>query len=200
MESIFWKHVRPVSRNTYLMNLVAVAALSVTFVAGSWAQDSRRPDRELGYFNGNLYEFSASDWLHQSAPLKVQSEVFVVVYPIGWEGLGLAAPYCNPCDHAGNGLSFDDFHDHVLDSLPSLPGWSPLRHVNVVLPNYSFLAGINDPARDAAISAAYGTHFPVTSVAEVETLLGSTAPDGSPLAIKIDAGFYIRVSTRRSRT
>ena len=42
------------------------------------------------------------------------------------------------------------------------------------------------------LSVAYASHFPVTSVDAVNELLNSTAPDGSPLAVFVDAGFYIR--------
>ena len=182
------------SKNTSLLTSLILATLSLLFVSSLYAQGGRPPDREVGWFNGQTVNFSAADWLPQKAPRKVQTNIFVVAYPIGWENLGLAAPQCNPCDHAGNGIGFDDFHDHVLDSIPAYPGYTGLRHVNVILPNYSFLAGANDPVRDAAVSAAYAAHIPTTSEDAVNDLLGSTAPDGSPLAIRIDAGFYIRVS------
>ena len=164
------------------------------FVIGANAQGGRPPDHEIGYFEGNEYNFTAADWLPQHAIEDVQNKIYVVAYPIGWEGLGLSAPFCNPCDHGGNGVDFTDFHDHVLDSIPTRPGYTALRHVYVVLPNYSFLAGINDPSRDKSVSTEYAAHFPVRSEAAVNELLNSTATDDSPLAVMIDAGFYIRVS------
>ena len=179
-----------------LATAIRLIILGLLFVSGSLAQGGRPPDHEVGYFNGSVFNFTAADWLPQAAPQKVQTNIFVVAYPIGWQDLGLAAPQCNPCDHAGNGIGFDDFHDHVLDSVPTYPGYTGLRHVNVVLPNYSFLSGDNDPVRDAAVSAAYASHLPATSVTAVQDLLNSTAPDGSPLAIWIDAGFYIRLSVK----
>ena len=175
-----------------LLNSLMLAALSLLFVSSSHAQG--RQDHEPAYFNGQTVNLTAADWLPQRAPSKVQSNIFVVAYPIGWESLGLAAPLCNPCDHAGNGIGFDDFHDHVLDSIPTARGWSALRHVNVILPNYSFLAGGNDPVRDAEVSAAYASHLPATSEDAVNDLLNSTLPDGSASAIRIDAGFYIMVA------
>jgi hypothetical protein len=63
-----------------------------------------------------------------------------------------------------------------------------------VLPNYSFLTGGNDPERDAAISAAYAAHLPATSEDDVNGLLNATAPDGTPLAVRNDFGFYIRLT------
>jgi hypothetical protein len=172
---------------SFIFGLLAVAIL----VANSYAQ---RPDRELGYYNGQVVRFSADLSVPQHAPAKVQHTVYIVVYPIGWQDLGLSAPQCNPCDHLGDGISFDDFHDHVLDSAPTLAGYTALSHVNAVLPNYSFLSGGNDPVRDAAISAAYATHLPVTSEDAINDLLNTTAPDGSPLAVRNDFGFYIRLS------
>ena len=74
------------------------------------------------WFDGNIVHITASDWLPYRAPQKVQNNVYVVVYPIGWQQLGLATPQCDPCDHAGNGIGFDDFHDHVLDSVPGVVG------------------------------------------------------------------------------
>jgi hypothetical protein len=181
-------------KRNILATSVLLATLSLLLVSGLHAQGGHPPDHEPAYFGGQVYAMTASDWLPQKAPAKVQSNIFVVVYPIGWASLGLDAPQCNPCDHAGNGIGFDDFHDHVLDSIPGTAGWSPLRRVNVILPNYSFLAGINDPARDAAVSAAYASQMPATSTDALNDLLNSTAPDGSPLAIRIDAGFYIRAT------
>jgi hypothetical protein len=183
-------------KTSSLATSLKLIMLGLLFVGGSFAQGGHPPDHEVGYFNGSAINFTASDWLPQTAPLKVQTNIFVVVYPIGWQDLGLAPPQCDPCDHAKNGIGFDDFHDHVLDSVPTYPGFTGLRHVHVVLPNYSFLSGGNDPARDAAVSAAYAGHLPATSEAAVRDLLGSTAPDGSPLAVLVDAGFYIRLSVK----
>lgn len=177
-----------------LLKLIVPAALCMLFAVSSFAQGGRQPDREVMWYDGQLYNVNVADWLPQKVPSTTQSDIFVVVYPIGWESMGLAAPQCNPCDHSGNGIGFDDFHDHVLDSIPGSTGWEPFRRVNVVLPNYSFLSGQNDPVRDAIVSTAYGSHFPVTSTNAVNDLLNSTAPDGSPLAIRIDAGFYIRLA------
>jgi hypothetical protein len=177
-----------------LLKLIVPALVCLLFVVSSFAQGGHPPDREVAWFAGQAYNVSAADWLPQKVSQTVQSKIFVVVYPIGWENLGLAAPQCNPCDHAGNGLTFDDFHDHVLDSIPGSAGWTPFKRVNVILPNYSFLAGLNDPMRDAAVSAAYASRIPATSATAVNDLLASIAPDGSPLAIRIDAGFFIHVA------
>jgi hypothetical protein len=177
--------------NSIVLITLVLSTLCLLFVGSLHAQ---KPDRELGYFNGQELEFSADLGIPQKVPAKVQGNVFLVVYPIGFQDLGLADPQCNPCDHLSDGITFDDFHDHILDSIPGVPGYTALKHVSAVLPNYSFLSGGNNPARDAAISQAYASHLPATSTEEVEDLLNSTAPDGSPLAIRSDLGIYIRLS------
>jgi hypothetical protein len=178
-------------RNHLTISLIFVLIAIGILIANSYAQ---KPDQELGYFNGQEVRFSADLGIPQHVPAKVPHTVFLVVYPTNWQDLDLDAPQCDPCDHLGDGITFDDFHDHVLDSAPGAPGWTALSHVDAVLPNYSFLNGGNDPVRDAAISAAYAAHLPATSVDAVNDLLNSTAPDGTPLAVRNDLGIYIRLS------
>ena len=177
--------------NSAILTSIALITISVLTATNLNAQ---RPEQELAYFDGETVNISADLGIPQRVPPRVQGNVFLVVYPIGFETLGVPAPQCNPCDHLGDGISFDDFHDHVLDSVPGVPGYTALKHVSAILPNYSFLTGGNNPARDAAISAAYAAHLPATSVAAVDDLLNSTAPDGSPLAVRNDLGIYIRLS------
>lgn len=179
-------------RNNLAISLfLAFIAIAILLINGSYAQ---QPAQELGYFDGQTVRFSADLSIPQKVPSRIQHTVFLVVYPIGFHDLGLADPQCNPCDHLGDGISFDDFHDHVLDSAPGIPGFTAFSRVAAVLPNYSFLSGGNNPARDAAISAAYATHLPATSEQDVEDLLQTTAPDGTPLAVRNDLGIYIRLS------
>ena len=169
-----------------------VVILSLILVSGVFAG---RPDYEPAYFNGETYTINAIE-VPNRAPLQAQADLYLVIYPIGWEDLGVDPPQCNPCDHEGEGISFDDFHDHVLDSIPSSPGhgeFSPLWHVFAVLPAYSFITG-GDPANDAAVSAAYANHLPAKSEAAVDTLLESTLPDGSPVAIEFDTESYFLCS------
>jgi hypothetical protein len=166
--------------------------LGVVFASNLYAQG--RPDSELGYYNDQVVRFSADLSIPQKVPARIQHEVFLVVYPIGFHDLGLSDPQCNPCDHLGDGITFDDFHDHVLDAAPGSIGYNPFARVAAVLPNYSFLSGGDNPARDAIISAAYATHLPATSKEAVEELLNGTAPDGTPLAVRNDLGIYIRLS------
>src|SRR5437867_3780167 len=86
----------------------------------------------------------------------------------------------------------DDFHDHVLDSVPADPGHGEFRtlwHVFAVAPAYSFITG-GDPANDDAVGAAYASHLPAKSELAVNELLESKLPDGSPVAVEIDTDSY----------
>jgi hypothetical protein len=164
-----------------LVSVALTIALAVPAVAAA-------PEYELAYVGGNTVTINAIE-VPNPAPLQAQADLYLVVYPIGWTG---SAPQCNPCDHSGDGIDLTDFHDHVLDSMPSKPGhgeFSPLWHVFAVVPAYSFLTG-GDPANDAAVSAAYGAQLPVTSETAVDALLGMQLGDGSPVAIEIDTHFY----------
>ena len=171
---------------------LAVVILALVLVSGVSAD---QPDYEPAYFNGNSVTINAIE-LSQHAPLQAQADLYLVVYPIGWEELGVAAPQCNPCDHGEDGIGFDDFHDHVLDSIPSDPGHGEFRtlwHVFAVAPAYSFITG-GDPANDDAVGAAFASHLPAKSEAAVDALVALTLPDGSPVAVEIDTNSYFLCS------
>ena len=145
-----------------------------------------KPEYEPAYVNGITVTINVIE-VHQGAPLQAQADFYQVVYPIGWELLGLA-PQCHPCDHEGDGIDFIDFHDHVLDSMPSSPGhgaYRPLWHVFLVLPAYT-----GNATHDAAVTSAYAAQLPAKSEAAVEALEQSTLADGSPVAVEIDTQFY----------
>ena len=173
-----------------LLPLLLVTA-SFAFFCNSVAA---QPGYEPAYVNGRTVTINAID-VPNHAPLQAQADFYEVVYPfypIGWKALGLAPPQCNPCDHDQNGIDPEDFHDHILDSMPSSPGhgeFSPLWHVFVVLPAYSFITG-GDPANDFAVNQAYASHIPTTSEAAVDNLLDATLPNGAPVAVEIDTHFY----------
>ena len=177
--------------NLAISFFLALIAIGLLLINSSFAQ---QPDQEAAYFDGQTVRISADLGIPQRVPANVTGNVYLVVYPIGFQDLGVSAPQCDPCDHLGDGITFDDFHDHVLDSVPTVPGYTALKHVSAILPNYSFLSGGNDPVRDAAISQAYAAFLPATSVDAVNELLSATAPDGTPLAVRNDLGIYIRLS------
>jgi len=178
-------------RRVPVLSLVVVI-LGLLLVSGVSAD---QPDYEPAYFNGKTVTINAIE-LSQHAPLQAQADLYLVVYPIDWEELGVAAPQCNPCDHGEDGIGFDDFHDHVLDSIPSDPGHGEFRtlwHVFAVAPAYSFITG-GDPANDDAVAAAYASHLPAKSEAAVDALVALTLPDGSPVAVEIDTNSYFLCS------
>jgi hypothetical protein len=170
------------------------AALLLTLgliVVFSGSAQAARPFYESAYVSGQTVTINAIE-VHQGAPLQAQADFYQVVYPIGWQSLGLAAPQCNPCDHDGGGIDFTDFHDHVLDSIPSSPGhgeFSPLWHVFLVLP-----ATTGNASHDAAVNLAYAAQIPTRSEGAVDSLLATTLGDGSPVAIEIDTHFYFLCS------
>ena len=178
-------------RRVPVLSLVVVI-LGLLLVSGVSAD---QPDYEPAYFNGKTVTINAIE-LPQHAPLQAQADLYLVVYPIDWEELGVAPPQCNPCDHGGDGITFDDFHDHVLDSMPSDPGHGEFRtlwHVFAVVPAYSFITG-GDPANDDAVAAAYASYLPAKSEAAVDALVALTLPDGSPVAVEIDTNSYFLCS------
>jgi len=178
-------------RSVPVLSLVVVI-LGLLLVSGVSAD---QPDYEPAYFNGKTVTINAIE-LPQHAPLQAQADLYLVVYPIDWEELGVAPPQCNPCDHGEDGIGFDDFHDHVLDSIPSDPGHGEFRtlwHVFAVAPAYSFLTG-GDPANDDAVAAAYASYLPAKSEAAVDALVALTLPDGSPVAVEIDTNSYFLCS------
>jgi len=178
-------------RSVPVLSLVVVI-LGLLLVSGVSAD---QPDYEPAYFNGKTVTINAIE-LPQHAPLQAQADLYLVVYPIDWEELGVAPPQCNPCDHGEDGIGFDDFHDHVLDSIPSDPGHGEFRtlwHVFAVAPAYSFITG-GDPANDDAVAAAYASYLPAKSEAAVDALVALTLPDGSPVAVEIDTNSYFLCS------
>ena len=184
---------RKLSKHSRLVRLAPVLSLALTILALVLVSgvSASQPEYEPAYFNGKTVTINAIE-LSQNAPLQAQADLYLVVYPIGWEALGVAPPQCDPCDHGGDGIGFDDFHDHVLDSIPSDPGHGEFRtlwHVFAVAPAYSFLTG-GDPANDAAVAAAYASHLPAKSEAAVDALVDSTLPDGTPVAVEIDTNSY----------
>jgi len=156
--------------------LVTAATLGLAFaLAGSGAA---KPGYEPAYVDGTTVTINAIE-LQQNANILAHAtaDLYEVVYP----AVALAEgkiPQCNPCDHQGNGITPDDFHDHVLDSIPGSPGhgeFSPLWHVFVIAPL---------PGKEAE----YASHLPAKSEADAEALVELG------LAVEIDTHFYFLCS------
>jgi hypothetical protein len=167
-----------------LLIVIAVSLLSLTFSAQASAA---KPGYEPVFYNGGVYTVNIIE-VPNVASSHALADFYQVVYPIGWQTMGIGTPQCNPCDHDGGGIDFIDYHDHVLDSVPSSPGhgeFSPLWKVFVVLPNYT-----GDATHNALVNAAYAAHIPTKSEAAVDDLLAAKLSDGSPVALEIDIHHY----------
>ena len=166
---------------------IGLAVLFATFMTNTAANAGGPPQYEPAYVFGQTVTINAIE-VPNNAPLQAQADFYQVVYPTGWQSLGLAPPQCNPCDHDQNGIDAFDFHDHVLDSMPGTPGhdqFHPLWHVFLVIPAYN-----GNAAHDAAVNTALAAQLPTRSEAAVDALLSTHLGDGSPVAVEIDTHFY----------
>lgn len=150
------------------------------------------PGYEPAYVNGTTVTINAIE-LKQNPTDSAWADIYEVVYPFdpatGDELTGLwpSTPQCNPCDHLGDGITPDDFHDHVLDSRPSDPAgreYNALWHVYVIMPNYT-----DNASHNAAVNDKLATMLPAKSEADVDAIT-STMVDGMRIANEIDTHFY----------
>jgi hypothetical protein len=145
---------------------------------------------EGAYADGALVTISITPPTASSKALNSQLTLFLVVYPNGFETLGIGTPICNPCDHGGDGIDPTDFHDHVLSGLPRNRAGGrpdpPVFHLFQVRPAYT-----GDEAHDASVTAAYAGRLPAKSSAAVAALLAARLNDGSPLAILADLNLQL---------
>jgi len=157
-----------------ILLLAVSASLALSLTSSSSAG---RPEYEPAYFAGGTVTINAIEVPQNPGVLaQAAADFYQVVYPPNtalWPG----PPQCNPCDHDRNGIDLLDFHDHLLDSIPSKPGggeYSPLWHVFAVLPASFTPAG----------QVAYAARLPMTSEAAVEAAVTAG------VAQVIDTHFY----------
>jgi hypothetical protein len=140
-----------------------------------------RPEYELAYYNGTIVTMN-----HISVPQNPQAldhaaaDLYAVFYPAN-HALWPAPPLCNPCDHPGGANDPRNYHDHVLDSIPSDPGhgeFNPLWHVFAIMPVNS----------SAAAQAAFAARLPMTSEAAVDAAIAAG------VAREVDTGSYFLCS------
>jgi hypothetical protein len=159
-----------------LASLLALVALGVGLVLAS-AAAAGPPGYESAYFNGGTVTINAIEVPQNQGPLThAAADLYETVYPPD-QSLWPDTPQCNPCDHQGNGIDFTDFHNHVLDSIPSNPGhgeFNPLWHVFLILPA--------DFSPDG--QAAYAARLPMKSEADVDAAVAAG------VAQEIDTQFY----------
>ena len=152
----------------------ATGTLTPTAVSG-------RPEYELAYYNGTIVTMN-----HISVPQNpgalahAAADLYAVFYPAN-HALWPAPPLCNPCDHPGAPGDPRNYHDHVLDSIPSDPGhgeFNALWHVFAIRPANSL----------PATQAAFAARLPMTSEAAVDAAIAAG------VAQEIDTGSYFLCS------
>lgn len=144
---------------------------------------------EGAYVDGSLVTIGITAPTVSTKPLNGQSTLFLVVYPNGFETLGIGTPICNPCDHGGNGIDPTDFHDHVLNGFPTEKEGNrnaPVFHLFQVQPAYT-----GDADHDALVTTAYAGHLPAKSSAAVASLLSARLNDGSPVTTISDTNLQL---------
>jgi len=146
---------------------VATPTLNVSkLVASEGLKGGGGPGYEPAYYNGSTVTINAIDVPQNSGPLEhAAADFYLVVYTPN-KALWPSNPMCNPCDHTGDGIDFTDFHDHLLDSIPSDPGhgeFNPIWHVNVVIPADFSPAG----------QAKYAALLPMKSEAAVDAAIAA---------------------------
>jgi len=127
---------------------------------------SGQPEYERAYYNGTIVTMN-----HISVPQNpnalehAAADLYAVFYPANhalWPPAVL--PLCNPCDHPGAAGDPRNYHDHVLDSIPSDPGhgeFNALWHVFAVMP------------ANASQTAAFAARLPMTSEAKVNEAISA---------------------------
>ena len=152
----------------------ATGTLTPTAISG-------RPEYELAYYNGTIVTMN-----HISVPQNphalahAAADLYAVFYPAN-HALWPSPPLCNPCDHPGIGNDPRNYHDHVLDSIPSDPGhgeFNALWHVFAVMPVNSL----------PATQLAYAARLPMTSEAAVDAAIAAG------VAREVDTGSYFLCS------
>ena len=120
----------------------------VPFVASGQTNDEGLAFLQLNFFNPGARALAMGGAFIAMA----DDATAAVANPAGLTTLN--PPRYNPCDHNGNGTDFVDFHDHVLDSIPSSLGrqgeFNPLRRVLLVIPAYT-----TNATHNAAVTTAY---------------------------------------------
>ena len=142
---------------------------------------SGQPEYELAYYNGTIVTMNhISVPQNPNALAHAAADLYAVFYPAN-HALWPAPPLCNPCDHPGPPGDPRNYHDHVLDSIPSDPGhgeFNALWHVFLIRPANSL----------PATQAAYAARLPMTSEAAVDAAIAAG------VAQEIDTGGYFLCS------
>jgi len=140
-----------------------------------------RPEYERAYYNGTIVTMNHIVVpQNPNALAHAAADLYAVFYPAN-HALWPAPPLCNPCDHPGPAGDPRNYHDHVLDSIPSDPGhgeFNPLWHVFAIMPANALPATV----------AAYAARLPMTSEAAVDAAIAAG------VAREVDTGSYFLCS------
>ena len=102
------------------LTLASLLTLVVGLVFAAVAAGGK-PGYESAYYNGGTVTINAIETPQNAGPLEhASADFYETAYPPD-QSLWPDTPQCNPCDHAGDGIDFTDFHNHVLDSVPRIP-------------------------------------------------------------------------------
>jgi hypothetical protein len=141
------------------------------------------PEYELAYYNGTIVTMNHITVPQNPHALEhAAADLYAVFYPANhslWPAGVL--PLCNPCDHPGTGSDPRNYHDHVLDSIPSDPGhgeFNALWHVLAIRPANASPATV----------AGFAARLPMTSEAAVDAAIAAG------VAAEIDTGGYFLCS------
>jgi hypothetical protein len=147
------------------------------------AAASGPPEYELAYYNGTIVTMNhITIPQNPNALAHATADLYAVFYPANhalWPPSVL--PLCNPCDHPGPPGDPRNYHDHVLDSIPSDPGhgeFTALWHVFAIRPANG----------SATTVAAFAARLPMTSEAAVDAAIAAG------VAQEIDTGSYFLCS------
>src|SRR3989454_8385482 len=170
------------------MSLIRFALPTVALLAFLLGADAVQaggpPAYEQAFVLGQTGTINAIE-VPQVADERALAGFYQVVYPNDWAARRLNPP-CQPCDHDGPGIEFIDFHDHVLDSMPSSPGhgeFSPLWKVFLVMPAYDFITGSSSGHSSLDVSNAFAGVLAAASGTEVVGLLAERRAGGAGVAV-----------------
>jgi hypothetical protein len=146
------------------------------------------------YLDNRLVQFTNLGAAPKGIPANKIRTIYETEYPTGWQEL-LARPLCDYCDHFGDGENAWDYHDHILDGLPSqADNDAKTVYWNVI---HIHPAYTKDAAKDAQISQAYAALLPAQSVSAVKKLLAAKLSDGSLIATPMDLKYVFTAPLTR---
>jgi len=141
-----------------------------------------KPVYELAYYNGTIVTMNHIEVPQNPGALThAAADLYAVFYPADHALWPSTPPLCNPCDHPGASGDPRNYHDHVLDSIPSDPGhgeFNPLWHVFAIVPVNTSSAAV----------AAFAARLPMTSEAAVDAAIDAG------VAREVDTGHYFLCS------